>query len=52
MELRVLWHWVIRCVYQKAMFYNLVNSLNAMEATENDLKSFKEFLEKECKDPT
>ncbi|MBQ5837786.1 MAG: ABC transporter ATP-binding protein/permease [Clostridia bacterium] len=38
-------------VYQKAMFYNLVNSLNAMEATENDLKSFKEFLEKECKDP-
>ena len=38
-------------VYQKAMFYNLVNSLNAMEATENDLKSFKEFLEKERLDP-
>ncbi len=38
-------------VYQKAMFYNLVNSLNAMEATENDLKSFKEYLEKERSDP-
>ncbi len=34
-------------VYQKAMFYNLVNSLNAMETTENDLKSFKEYLEAE-----
>ncbi|MBR5285296.1 MAG: ABC transporter ATP-binding protein/permease [Clostridia bacterium] len=38
-------------VYQKAMFYNLVNSLNAMEATENDLKSFKEFLEAERSNP-
>ncbi len=38
-------------VYQKAMFYNLVNSLDAMEATENDLKSFKEFIEKERNDP-
>ncbi|MBE6682999.1 MAG: ABC transporter ATP-binding protein/permease [Ruminococcaceae bacterium] len=34
-------------IYQKAMFYNLVNSLNAMETTENDLKAFKKFLESE-----
>lgn len=34
-------------VYQKAMFYNLVNSLNAMETNENDLKSFKKYLEAE-----
>jgi len=32
-------------VYQKAMFYNLVNSLNSMESTENDLKAFKKHLE-------
>ena len=38
-------------VYQKAMFYNLVNSLNAMEANENDLKAFKEYIENERKDP-
>ncbi len=34
-------------VYQKTMIYDLVNSLNEMEATENDLKSFKKYLEKE-----
>lgn len=34
-------------VYQKAMFYNLVNSLSAMETNENDLKSFKNYLEAE-----
>ncbi len=34
-------------VYQKTMMYDLVNSLNDMEATENDLKSFKAYLEKE-----
>ncbi|MBQ4154254.1 MAG: ABC transporter ATP-binding protein/permease [Clostridia bacterium] len=32
-------------VYQKAMFYNLVNALNNMEADENDLKAFKTYLE-------
>ena len=32
-------------VYQKAMLYDLVNSLNNMNSSENDLKSFKEFLE-------
>ena len=36
-------------VYQKAMFYNLVNSLNSMEANENDLKAFKSYLEKKIK---
>jgi len=32
-------------VYQKAMFYNLVNSLSSLESTENDLRSFKAYLE-------
>ena len=32
-------------IYQKAMFYDLVNSLNSMESNENDLKSFKKHLE-------
>ena len=32
-------------VYQKTMIYDLVNSLNGMEATENDLGAFKEHLE-------
>ncbi len=37
-------------VYQKSMFYDLINSLNAMESTDNDLKSFKTFLETQCAD--
>lgn len=32
-------------VYQKAMFYKLINSLNTMESSENDLKAFKEYIE-------
>ncbi len=36
-------------VYQKAMFYNLVNSLNSMETNENDLKAFKSHLEEKLK---
>ena len=36
-------------VYQKAMFYNLVNSLNSMETNENDLKAFKKHLEEKIK---
>ena len=32
-------------VYQKTMIYNLINALNTAEATENDLKSFKEYIE-------
>lgn len=37
-------------VYQKTMVYDLVNSLNSMESRENDLKSFKEYLERERAD--
>ncbi|MBO4937972.1 MAG: ABC transporter ATP-binding protein/permease [Oscillospiraceae bacterium] len=37
-------------VYQKTMIYDLVNSLNSMETTENDLESFKSFIEEEMKD--
>ena len=37
-------------VYQKTMFYDLVNALNTMEGNENDLKAFKKYLEKEMKD--
>ena len=39
-------------VYQKTMIYDLVNSLNSMETTENDLESFKSFIEEEIKDET
>lgn len=37
-------------IYSKSMFYNLVNSLNNMESSENDLKSFKKFLEEKLRD--
>ena len=37
-------------VYQKTMVYNLINSLNSAEAQENDLRSFKEYLENTLKD--
>ncbi len=36
-------------IYQKTMFYDLVNSLNTMDTTENDLKAFKNHLETELK---
>ena len=39
-------------VYQKTMIYDLVNSLNSAETTENDLKSFKAFIESEMRDET
>ena len=38
-------------VYQKTMVYDLVNSLNSMETTENDLKSFKVYIEQQLADP-
>ena len=39
-------------VYQKSAIYDIVNALNNVEVTENDLKSFKKYLEKErAKDP-
>ncbi len=34
-------------VYQKTMIYNLVSALNNTKTNENDLKSFKEFIEAE-----
>ncbi len=39
-------------IYQKTMIYDLVNALNNMETKENDLKSFKEYLEAELADET
>ena len=37
-------------VYQKSMVYDLISSISSMETTTNDLKSFKEFIEKERAD--
>lgn len=37
-------------VYQKGMLYDMINSLNSMEANENDLKAFKEYIEAERSD--
>ena len=34
-------------VYQKTMFYDLVNAMNTMESSENDLGTFKTYLEAE-----
>ncbi len=36
-------------VYSQAVMIEMLNALNNMETTENDLRSFKEFLEKEIK---
>ncbi len=38
-------------VYQKTMFYDMVNALNAMETTYNDLEAFKVYLDTELEDP-
>jgi len=37
-------------VYQKTMLYSLVNSINSIETSENDLASFKTYLEKHMAD--
>jgi len=37
-------------VYQKAMLYEMVNAMSSLEAKKNDLKSFKEYIEKERAD--
>lgn len=37
-------------VYQKGMLYDMINALNSMEANENDLKAFKEYIEAERSD--
>lgn len=36
-------------VYKKTAVYDMVSALNNLESSENDLKSFKSFLEKELK---
>ena len=38
-------------VYQKTMLYDMVNALNSMETSYNDLKAFKVFIEEQLKDP-
>ena len=37
-------------VYEKSAIYEMMNALNSLEANENDLKSFKKYLEKSLKD--
>ena len=37
-------------VYKKKALYNMINAMNSIEESENDLKSFKEYLEKEISD--
>jgi len=37
-------------VYQKAMLYEMMNAMNSLETKENDLKSFKEYIEIERAD--
>ncbi|MBE6757571.1 MAG: ABC transporter ATP-binding protein/permease [Ruminococcaceae bacterium] len=34
-------------VYKKSALYDMVNAMNSLEETENDLKSFRQFLKKE-----
>ncbi len=37
-------------VYQKTVVYDMINAMNTAELTENDLRSFKEYLERERAD--
>jgi len=38
-------------VYSHSVMADMINSLNTMDSTENDLKAFKEYLEKEMQKP-
>ena len=38
-------------VYSKTVMYDFVNVINSIESQENDLKAFKEFIEKEYANP-
>ena len=38
-------------VYQKTMLYDLINAMNEMETTVNDLEAFKVFIEEQLEDP-
>ena len=37
-------------IYQKAMIYEMLNSVNSLETKENDLKSFKSYIDAELAD--
>ena len=37
-------------VYKKKALYDMINAMNSIEESENDLKSFKKYLEKEIRD--
>ncbi|MBR4072690.1 MAG: ABC transporter ATP-binding protein, partial [Clostridia bacterium] len=37
-------------VYKKSALYNIINAMNSLEEQENDLKSFKKFLNKKIND--
>ena len=37
-------------VYKKKALYDMINAMNSIEESENDLKSFKEYLDKEIQD--
>ncbi len=37
-------------VYSQSVLFEMINALNNLEATENDLKSFKEYIEKDLAD--
>jgi len=39
-------------VYQKAALYDIINALNSIEESKNDLKSFREFLIRQIADET
>ena len=34
-------------IYQKAMLYEMMNAINSMDTRENDLKSFKKYIEEQ-----
>ncbi len=38
-------------VYSQSVMADMINALNNMESTKNDLKAFKEYLQKELKNP-
>lgn len=37
-------------IYEQTIMFDMVDAMNNLETTENDLKSFKEYIEKEYKD--
>jgi putative ABC transport system permease protein len=37
-------------IYQKAMLYEMMNAMNSLDTNENDLKAFKDFIEKQRAD--